>query len=129
MMLLDTHIWIRWLSGKSLPRTILSLVETTDPLAISAISCWELVLLSKRNRIKLPLPADEWIERGTMAVGIQCLPLDERILVLAASLSEHHRDPADRMIIATAIAYDAELISFDAIFSDYATSSGLKLIA
>jgi len=83
------------------------------------------VLLSKRNRIGLSMSADQWIERGLTAVGIECLPLNERILVLSASLPEHHRDPADRMIIATAIEHGAELISLDAAFTDYATSSGL----
>nr|VFK80992.1 MAG: PIN domain nuclease, a component of toxin-antitoxin system (PIN domain) [Candidatus Kentron sp. SD] len=111
-----------------LPKYIFSLVETTDFLAVSAISCWELVLLSRRGRVKLPISVDGWIERGLRPVNIQCLPLNERILVLAASLPAHHRDPADRMIIATAIEHDAALLSLDATFSDYAASSGLKLI-
>ena len=43
----------------------------------------------------------------------------QHIAVLAANLPDHHRDPADRIIIATAITYDAQLMSFDKQFRKY----------
>ncbi|MCT7964280.1 hypothetical protein NG791_26740 [Laspinema sp. D1] len=42
----------------------------------------------------------------------------------ASQLPEHHRDPADRIIIAAALIYDASLISLDAIFPTYTELQG-----
>ena len=51
MLLLDTHIWIRWQNmakgNLALPRRLVELIETADRVAISAISCWELGQLVK----------------------------------------------------------------------------------
>lgn len=52
MILMDTHIWIRWLlPNDPLPKTLIDLIETTDSLAVSSISCWEVVLLEKFHRM------------------------------------------------------------------------------
>lgn len=60
MILMDTHIWLRWLlTNDPLPRNVIDLIETTDSLAVSSISCWEIVLLEKFHRIELPLAVDE----------------------------------------------------------------------
>jgi PIN domain nuclease of toxin-antitoxin system len=56
-----------------------------------------------------------------------CIPVDRPIAVRAASLPEHHRDPADRFIIATAIERQARLISLDSAFPLYVELAG-KLI-
>lgn len=56
MILMDTHIWLRWLlPNEPLPRNVIDLIETTDSLAVSSISCWEIVLLENFHRIELPL--------------------------------------------------------------------------
>jgi PIN domain nuclease of toxin-antitoxin system len=47
MILLDTHIWIRWLMPTDpLPQNLTDLIETADSLVVSSISCWEVILLS-----------------------------------------------------------------------------------
>nr|VFK30538.1 MAG: PIN domain-containing protein [Candidatus Kentron sp. MB] len=78
IILLDTHIWVRWLSGEQFPDHISSSIEKTDDLAISAVSCWELMLLSQRGRIELPMGEEKWIAKGLASVGIQCLSLPHR---------------------------------------------------
>ena len=51
MILLDTHIWIRWLlPNDPLPPKMLETVECAEALAVSAVSCWEIVLLEQRGR-------------------------------------------------------------------------------
>jgi PIN domain nuclease of toxin-antitoxin system len=102
---------------------LIDLIETANTVAISAISCWELGQLVKRQRVEISLPLDEWVQ--VAVEDIQVLPIDREIALKAAQLPEHHRDPADRMIIATALIYDASLISLDSIFPNYAELKGL----
>ena len=127
MILLDTHIWVRWQNApETLPTNILGWLAESDVLAVSAISCWEVAMLARKQRIELNMSIDEWIDEALAFTG-QCLSIDRSILLLAASLPEHHRDPADRIIIATAIVHRANLISFDTQFPAYAELEGLLL--
>lgn len=54
-----------------------------------------------------------------MAANIACLPVTEAIAIKSACLAFHHRDPADRFIIATALVNDCQLMSFDEKFLLY----------
>ena len=56
--------------------------------------------------------------------GVTCLPVVRQIAICAANLPEHHRDPADRLIIATTITVSAVLASLDDVFSQYSELSG-----
>ncbi|MGB5687039.1 MAG: type II toxin-antitoxin system VapC family toxin [Candidatus Electrothrix sp.] len=128
MILLDTHIWIRWLlPTEPLPKKLTDLIETADGLAVSSISCWEVILLEKFNRIELPLPVDEWLKEASEGSDVAVLPIDEKIASLAGRLPYHHKDPADRFIIATSIVNDAELISLDSCFPLYVELTDLLI--
>jgi len=126
LILLDTHIWVRWiLNDNPLPQTILDLIEADNTdLAVSAISTWEVVLLEKRRRVELPLPVNEWLEEALLGSGVQSLPMSSDVAYLAGSLPEHHKDPADRIIIASSIMNDTQLISFDTAFPLYTELKG-----
>ena len=121
VILLDTHIWVRWVDPhvNPLPSKIIDCIETADHLAVSAITCWEVAWLARRNRLQLKLNLADWLEQALQGSNVTCIPIDESIAVCAASLPEHHRDPADRLIIATAIERRASLISLDNIFPEY----------
>lgn len=120
MILIDTHIWIRWLlPNDPLPLSLIDLIETTDSLAVSSISCWEIVMLERFNRIELPLPVDEWLQEALNGSEVNTLPINENIAMLAGQLPYHHKDPADRFIIATAIINKIKLISLDSSFKLY----------
>ena len=127
MILLDTHIWVRWQNApETLSPKMLSWIAESDVLAVSAISCWEVAMLVRKGRIELSMSVDEWIDEAMTSTDT-CLSIDREILLLAANLPEHHRDPADRFIIATAIVYQAKLISLDTQFPAYAELNGLLL--
>ncbi len=81
--------------------------------------------LVRRGRLELTFNLDDWINQALEGSGVLCLPIDRRIAVRAASLPEHHRDPADRLIIATAMEQQAQLVSLDAAFADYFAVPGL----
>jgi len=127
MILLDTHIWVRWLISDNIGSELIALIENSEEVHVSSITCWEVAYLSKRGRMELPIPAEKWIEVGLSETQTTCLPIDQPIAVLAANLPDHHRDPADRIIIATAITYGAQVISFDKQFRKYDELHGLLL--
>jgi PIN domain nuclease of toxin-antitoxin system len=75
--------------------------------------------LAKRGRIELPLPVNEWLEEALVNSGVVALPVSCTIAERAVALPDIHRDPADRIIIATALVHDIRLASMDSIFPDY----------
>ncbi|MFZ1643364.1 MAG: type II toxin-antitoxin system VapC family toxin [Candidatus Contendobacter sp.] len=75
----------------------------TDGLGVSIISCWEIAKLVEYRRLKLPVLVAEWFDQALTYPGIQLLELTPRIAVESTQLpGVFHRDPADRMIVATA---------------------------
>ena len=126
MILLDTHIWHWWINqipGK-LPAAIVERIETADEVAVSAISCFEMAWLVRHGRIKLDMPLDDWFAEVDASGTIRYLPVTPEIARRAVELPEHHRDPQDRIIIASALLTNAQLISFDSAFSAYGELSG-----
>ena len=106
MILLDTHVII-WLGtgdrrlGQRANREIAdALLE--DNAAVSAISFWEISMRVQKNHINLGLPLDAW-RRALLEDGFIEIPIDGRIAMRAGLLPEMHGDPADRLIVATAL--------------------------
>jgi PIN domain nuclease of toxin-antitoxin system len=81
-------------------------------LAVSAISFWEIARLAQRERVLLRVPADAW-RRDLLGSGLNEVAIDGRIGILAAELEQLHRDPADRLIVASAIELGAQLMTAD----------------
>jgi len=126
MIVLDTHIWVNWIvnGNQALSEPVINAMTADSSWAISAISCFEVSLLVKRGKLTLPLPVDEWLREALENSGIESLPVTCEIMHKAAMLSDIHRDPADRIIIATALACDAKLASIDSVFPDYPELKG-----
>ena len=129
MILLDTHIWVRWLDPQQKPVTpnLVDVIETADQVAVSAITCWEVAWLTRRGRLQLKLDLQDWLDNALQGSDVTCIPIDREIAMIAANLPEHHRDPADRLIIATTIQLNAQLLSLDSIFPEYLELGG-KLV-
>jgi PIN domain nuclease of toxin-antitoxin system len=123
MILLDTHAWIRWLHpelGQPLPPALRHWLEySPEPLAVSVISCLEVAQLVKKGILLLPLPLPQWYEAALEESSVTSLPLTPKLLHASTMLPDIHRDPADRIIIATAHEYDAMLITADTTVSKY----------
>ncbi len=121
MILLDTHVWINWIikGNAGLSPAIVNAMYKEDCLAVSAISCFEVSLLAKRGKLELPLPVCEWLVEALGRSGVNALPVTCVIADRAVMLPDIHRDPADRIIIATALIHDMKLASMDSIFPDY----------
>lgn len=123
MILLDTHAWVRWLHpelGQPLPVGLREWLEIEeDTLAISVISCLEVAQLVKKGVLSLPLSLPEWYRAALDESGILCVPVTPALLHASTQLPDIHRDPADRIIIATTIAEDALLVTADAMIQTY----------
>lgn len=85
-------------------------------------------MLAKQARLELPLPIDEWFAEALTGSGVACLPVTCEIAQQSAQLQNVHKDPADRIIIATAISHNALLASLDSVFPSYPELAG-RLIA
>ena len=107
LLLLDTNalLWMR--RGDSrlgrVARREIELAWQSDELAVSAISFWEVAMLVDKGRIRLSDDVHTW-RREHLEQGVVEIPVDGEIAVRAVGLADFHADPADRLIVATALA-------------------------
>ncbi len=107
LILLDTHALV-WLDAGDarLGRRTRRLIDEAfaeDDLAVSAISFWEVAMLEVKGRLSLHQEPESW--RGDLLDrGLLEIPVDGEIGIRAAGLEGFHGDPADRLIVATALA-------------------------
>lgn len=129
MIVLDTHIWLWWINNDqhSLGGARQKQIENAEVIAVSAISCFEVAWLERHRRISLPCQPTAWFEKALNHSGIVLLPITPVIAVRAVDLHEHHSDPQDRIIIATALEHNAKLMSDDGKFAKYSELKGLLL--
>ena len=129
MIILDTHIWVWWSGENSeLTEEYENLIrsEQHGGIGVSAISCWEIALLHAKQRLHLAQPVLEWLETSLSLPGIILLPISPRIAVESNNLpGEFHKDPSDRIIVATARIYDCPLVTYDSKVIEY---SHVKLL-
>jgi PIN domain nuclease of toxin-antitoxin system len=121
MIVLDTHIWF-WLMSQDFgrfPAGWRDTIETAAQVGVSAICCYEITLAYQRGRLELPCAPSEWFQDALEPAGIRLLPITPEIACRATDLSPVHRDPFDRLILATALAYGARLASVDRVFPKY----------
>lgn len=116
MILLDTHVLV-WLDTGSdrLGARCRERIETAHrdaEVAVSAFSFWEAAMQVERGRIELSLPSARW-RQDLRAAGLREIPVDGEVGILAATLDGFHGDPADRILVATAILHRAELVTAD----------------
>jgi PIN domain nuclease of toxin-antitoxin system len=116
--LLDTHVLVRWVNGggglSRRQRAVLDRVSEGPPLAVADISLWEVAMLVSLGRLRLALPLREWLERAVAPPRVRLVPITPTVAAEVASLPESfHRDPADRILVATARILGAKLLTSD----------------
>jgi len=132
-LLLDTHIAL-WLDsgderlGTTSRRTIEAAWDGGGRLFFSAVSVWEIAVLVDKGFIELDLPVRAWVDRFFGRPGLEAVPLDHKAAALAHNLGDlDHRDPADRLLIATAIGLGCPLITHDGRIRRFAKGRGKQL--
>jgi PIN domain nuclease of toxin-antitoxin system len=131
---LDTHVWLWFMLADaelaSNEQNAINRAAASGRLKIAAISVWEAALLASRGRVALGRPLAQWIAEAVSAPGLSIEPLLPQVAVEAASLPEtFHRDPADRLIVATARVANATLMTRDRRILDYAARGHLAAVA
>lgn len=129
MIVLDTHIWFWWINEDrlNLESVRQEQIACAEIIAVSAISCFEIAWLERHRRISLPCEPSEWFEKALSHSSIELLPITPAIATRAVNMHEHHSDPQDRIIIATAVEHNAKLMSSDGKFSRYSELEGRLL--
>ena len=94
-------------------------INAADTVWVSAISAWEISLKVARETLELPLEPETWFGRAMEHHHLSLAALDVHLLVAANALPWHHRDPADRFIIATARSLGAAVVTADRKFEQY----------
>src|SRR5574338_1335268 len=79
---------------------------------VSAISFWELALKIRQGRFRLSVTIGDW-RADVLRLGVREVPMDGAIGIAANDLDGLHRDPADRLIVATALGLGASLVTSD----------------
>jgi PIN domain nuclease of toxin-antitoxin system len=113
--LLDTHAWIQRALGEPLPPLVeKALTDHADRLALADISLWEAAKLVELGKLELSVPLAEFF-RLALTPELTVLPVTsaiaERVTTLEAS--GFHKDPADQLIVATALVHQLRLVSDD----------------
>ncbi len=118
MIVFDTHTWIWFISNPELlskraEKAADTAMNATE-IFISSISAWEIALLVEKERLKLTMDVSDWISQSEKLPFFRFIPVDNAIAIRAVNLPQPlHGDPADRIIIATAKAIGASLVTKD----------------
>jgi len=115
VIVLDTHVAVWITTGTPFGRRTISLIKKAldeDDVGISAISFWEIAMLVAKHRLRRLRSATEQRAK-ILSAGARELPLDGEICLLGGELEGLHADPADRLIVATAIVHEATLVTAD----------------
>lgn len=116
MLLLDTHVLV-WLDEGNLrlgPAALMAINDAlaTSQLTVATISFWEVAMLMEKRRLMMRTEIEVW-RSDLLQSGLQELPLRSETAIRAAQLHSFHGDPADRMIVATALENGATLVTAD----------------
>lgn len=122
-IILDTHVWWWAVSEpdklSERVREKINVVSASQRFAAS-ISLWEFVMMTVKGRISLAISPSEWFAHTIKAGYLGILPLTADIAIEACRLpGNFHKDPADRIITATARKYNALLITKDRKILEY----------
>ena len=116
MILLDTHIlvWLLIAPENLSPKAKKAILagRKSGPLALSAISLWEIAWLAQNGRIDIDVSVDSFVKR--CASYVQVLPITREIAVRSVQFSKSNpNDPQDRIIGATALVEGIRLLTHD----------------
>ena len=116
--LLDTHVLVWWLNDRTQlsagQREVVEAATPDDPVFVSDISLWEVAMLSSLGRIRLALPLREWLDKAVAPPLVRRQSISPSVATEVAALPDSfHRDPADRILVASARVLGATLLTND----------------
>lgn len=123
-LLLDTHAAIWVTEDQPLASTAVEAIDAAyragSTVFVSPITAWEVGLLVSRNRLSLVAKPERWFRRLLAIPGVKPAELSPEILIASSFLpGEPPRDPADRILLATARELGVTLITRDRLLLKY----------
>jgi PIN domain nuclease of toxin-antitoxin system len=115
---LDTHAWVWWIErdrrlGARAVAVLDDLPATSRPY-LCDISLWEAAMLVERRRLAFSIPLADWLQAAAHPRAVRLLPVTPAVAAETAALpAALHRDPADRLIVATCRTHDLPLLTRD----------------
>ncbi|WP_312599547.1 type II toxin-antitoxin system VapC family toxin [Brevundimonas sp.] len=134
-VLLDTHALIWIVLGASIREEAAAAVVAASVdggVHVSAATAWELGVISQKRSLDVVIGGDVrgWLSRAVRATRAHLLSLDVDLMLDVGELPDlTHRDPTDRMLIATARAHDLILITRDRAILAYAAAGHVRAVA
>jgi PIN domain nuclease of toxin-antitoxin system len=125
VIVLDTHALVWWVTGDStLSKKAKAAIERElvgGQIVVSAISAWEIAMLVEREKLVLSMDVGSWLATVQTIEAVRFVPVDPETAVKSVELpGEFHKDPADRMIVATARKFAVPLVTKDEKIRAYA---------
>jgi PIN domain nuclease of toxin-antitoxin system len=125
MLILDTHVLLWWVNGSDLlsnaaEKAIKRTLTRGSEIIVSSITAWEVSMLIDKGRLSLSMDVESWFAEISQIDGVRFLPVDNEIAIKSTVLpGSFHRDPADRMIVATARKLAIPLVTADEKIRNY----------
>jgi len=119
MLVLDTHVLLWWVNGsdslsKPAEKAIKKTLSQGSEIIISSISAWEVSMLIEKGRLILSMDVESWFAEVSQIDGVRFIPIDNETGIKSTLLpGNFHKDPADRMIVATARKLAVPLVTAD----------------
>jgi PIN domain nuclease of toxin-antitoxin system len=118
LIVLDTHALVWWVNGDdALSKKAKAAIEREldgGQIILSAISAWEIAMLVEREKLVLSMDVASWLTTVSAIDAVRFVPVDVEIGLKSIDLpGEFHKDPADRMIVATARKLAVPLVTRD----------------
>ena len=113
--LLDTNAWKWLIIGGKLKAKAKLLAEPETPLFLLDISFWEICKAVEHETLKLDFPPLDWMQTA-LKTNITVLTITPEIANQSCKLAAQGlktEDPADQLIVATAIVHRLTLVTHD----------------
>jgi PIN domain nuclease of toxin-antitoxin system len=114
-LLLDTHIALWWVNKheKLSPKAETMLLDSANTLHISMASAWEVAIKTSVGKLYEFEGGVKAFLAKIDAIPVDLLPITPQYLAMVETLPFHHRDPFDRLLIATAITENMTILTAD----------------
>ncbi len=123
-VLLDTHVVVWWQAGSGqLSAKARKRLENASNRLVSPVTFWELAMLIQKGRVRLDRPTSIWVNDFLSTERVAVAELSPTAAVSAGELVDFHGDPADRMIVASAITANIPLLTKDGKIRDWAKTT------
>jgi PIN domain nuclease of toxin-antitoxin system len=116
VIVLDTHALVWWVTAdpnlSKKAKTAIDRELNGGEIVISAISAWEIAMLVEREKLVLSMDVGSWLSTVQSIERVRFVPVDPETAVKSVVLpGDFHKDPADRMIVATARKFAVPLVT------------------